>query len=49
MKNLLFCLLGIIYLSDSFSQSNSVGIGTVNPHPSAALEVRDSMRGFLLK
>lgn len=37
---LLFCSL--------FSFSQNIGIGTLNPHPSAALDITDSSRGILI-
>ena len=31
-----------------FSYSQNIGIGTTTPHASAALEIKDSARGFLI-
>lgn len=40
---LIFFILG----HAAFSQSTGVGVGTVNPHPSAEFEINSSSRGFL--
>jgi hypothetical protein len=47
MKQVFNFFILLILSFTGFSQSTGVGIGTTNPHASAALEVRDTARGFL--
>ena len=46
MKNLLFLFFILLTLNELCAQS--VGIGTTNPHNSAALDVTSAEKGFLL-
>jgi hypothetical protein len=47
-KNLLALLLFLIFSNFSFSQNNSVGIGTLTPDKSAILEIYSSNKGLLI-
>jgi hypothetical protein len=46
MKKLIISLLLIFSFSIAFTQN--IGIGTTNPHPSAALDITDSTKGILI-
>lgn len=41
-------LIGVLVLAKSFSCLAQVSIGTPTPHPSAALEINSTTKGFLL-
>lgn len=47
MRHLLSILLFISCSLKAISQNTGIGVGTANPHSSAAFEVMDSARGFL--
>lgn len=42
-----FLIIFIIIFSGNFLQAQGVGIGTTNPHSSAALDISNSTKGFL--
>ncbi len=46
MKQFTWLAIGILVTNSLFSQNT--GIGTLTPHPSARLEIRDSIRGLLI-
>ena len=41
-------LIGVLVLATSFTCLAQVSIGTPTPHPSAALEINSTTKGFLL-
>jgi hypothetical protein len=47
MKKLMLCILAVPFMQLSFAQNN-VGIGTVTPDASAALDVTDTDQGMLI-
>ena len=47
MKASIFSLLLILLSSITLAQNTAVGVGTVNPHPSAELEISSTKRGLL--
>jgi len=48
MRHLLLSVVFLFIGFLSFSQNTGVGIGTTNPHPSAALEIADTSKGILI-
>jgi hypothetical protein len=49
MYRVLICLLTFFgFVSELFSQSGSVGIGTTTPNPSAALDIQSTTKGVLV-
>ena len=47
MKKISKILFGIMLISLNFNSLAQVGIGTSNPHASAALEIQSTSKGFL--
>lgn len=47
MRHLLLYLILSASFFSAFSQNTGIAVGTTNPHPSAAFEIKDSIRGFL--
>lgn len=46
--NIFYVLALILACSDGMSQNKNVGIGTLNPHPTATLEIKSDSTGILI-